>query len=213
MEATDWVALIAAGIALIGSCLTLLGNRQAIKASKESSAKSNEVAVRLGEMSAETQGKQRLIETVSAQRVEWINRVRDYFSQFNKVTFQIAEKRSENQEFGDINYELVYLVNHIELFLNPTEIITKKFIERKDVLSSYLLNDREGFSWNYYSSLMYELHYIEQVILKAEWKRLKEETKTGIEVANMEEIHKVTAQKIDLAKYTAILKADFEKNS
>nr|WP_106784337.1 hypothetical protein [Lysinibacillus timonensis] len=210
MKITDWIALLAAGIALFGAILAYLGVRQTVKASRESSEKSNDVSIKLGKLSEQSQGKQRLIETVSAQRVEWINKVREYFSQLSKVLHIIAVKRSNNEEISDIQFDLIYLVNHIELFLNPTEIITNKFIEIKDEISNYLLNDKGCFSWNRYRELMLDLHYLEQVILKSEWKRLKEETIQGSEVKDMEKIHKEIAEKIDPKRYMSLLKKDFE---
>jgi hypothetical protein len=214
MKITDWIAISTGIIALVGSILTFVGTRQSIKASKKSSEKSNEISLKLGNMTVETQGKQRLIETISTQRVEWINKIREYFSQFSKVTYKMALVRSNGKEVeSELQHELYYLVNHIELFLNPTEIITKKFIEKKDVVARYLLRDNVPFSWETYSSGMHDLHYIEQVILKAEWKRLKEETKSGNEVINMEEIHKEIARNIDINKYNAVLRQDYENNS
>ncbi|WP_223588964.1 hypothetical protein [Neobacillus bataviensis] len=214
MKPTDWVALIAAGVALIGSLLTYLGTRQSTRASKESSKLSNEVSMKLGNMTAEIQGKQRLIDTVSTQRVEWINKVRENFSEFSKVAYNLALVRSKEEKIQEeLQYDLYYLINHIELSLNPTETITKKFVEKKNNLSTYLLNDREPFSWVLYSEFMNELHYIEQVILKSEWKRLKEETKSGSEVDDMEIIHKQTALKIDPEKFNSILKQDFENQA
>lgn len=214
LSPTDWVAIVAAAVALFAAFLSYSGTKKTIKASEESSKNSNEVSVKMGVLAAETQGKQRLIDTVSIQRVEWINNVRVNFSQHSKITYSIALKRAKNEEIPvELLQELVYFVNHIELFLNPTEIITKEFITQKDLVSNYILEDRSPFSWEIYSRQMHNLHYIEQVILKSEWKRLKVESKNGSEVDDMEKIHKDTAKKIDEEKYSSLLKCKYESQS
>jgi hypothetical protein len=52
----------------------------------------------------------------------------------------MAKKISEGIDIPDeLHFDLIYYVNHIELFLNPIETITKKFIELKDKVSGYIV--------------------------------------------------------------------------
>jgi hypothetical protein len=167
--------------------------------------------LQLGNLTAETQGKQRFIETISAQRVQWINSVRDNFSHLSKITYTMADIRERKEQIPDtLKNDLYYYVNHIELFLNPAEDITKVFIDLKDNVSQYLLSDTD-YSPALYEELMHNLHYVEQVILKAEWKRLKTETQDGAEVKKMKKIHRKTAQKIDKERYERLLKHYYER--
>ncbi|MGF2616353.1 hypothetical protein FZC84_01045 [Rossellomorea vietnamensis] len=215
MENKDLIALIAALLAFAASLISIgtsfYRTGKSIKASKESTEASNNVSLQLGNLTAETQGKQRFIETISMQRVQWINSVRDNFSHLSKITYTMADIRERKEPIPDtLKNELYYYVNHLELFLNPTEDITKVFIELKDKVSHYLLSDT-AYSSSLYEELMHNLHYVEQVILKAEWKRLKIETLEGTEVRKMKKIHRKTARKIDEERYDLLLKNYYER--
>ncbi|MEH6948306.1 hypothetical protein V7068_14795 [Bacillus sp. JJ634] len=220
-----WVEIVTALAAIGAALIAYAGNKKTIKASKESSErsneisrnyndiyeKSNEISEKLGNLAAETQSKQRLIEVVSTQRVEWINKVRENFSLYSQQIHKIALIRSNNKALtDDLLCELTYLDNLILLLLNPREVITKNFIKHKKILSKYVLNDKGDFRFEEYSKMIENLHFIEQVILKSEWGRLKIESMSGSEVKNMEKIHKETAEDIDPEKYNLFLKKEYE---
>ncbi|GKU82916.1 hypothetical protein [Niallia sp. NCCP-28] len=213
LTGTDWVAIGAALVALLGSGLTFFGTKKSIKAAKESSDASNQTSERLAILEAETQSKQRLIEVVSTQRVQWINSLRENFSQLARVTYQMTNLRERNEDVpNELDIELNYYVNHIELFLNPTEELTKTFIVIKDTVGNYLMS-HAPFDIRRYGAMMQDLHYLQQVILKSEWRRLKLESTTGTEVDDMEEIHKMIAKKINENNYNRLLRNAYEGNN
>ncbi|MDZ4607580.1 hypothetical protein ORM91_11875 [Bacillus cereus] len=162
---------------------------------------------------------QRFIETINAERVKWINTLRDTFSEYNKIAYIQLNVLSDLQFKGASTYEselkqLIYLHNHIDLFLNPAESITKKFCDIKNIVTKDLHSDTPNQNVNYgnVGLLLEDLHFLQQVILKSEWKRVKEENMIGKEITDqrMNEIYVSIAQKIDNERYNNIFNSNVE---
>ncbi len=159
-------------------------------------------------------GKNRFITHINTERVMWVNKVRDIFSEFNKSSYIQSQLRkkygSQIPVDDDLSNELIYLVNHIELYLNPRETVVKKLIELQEKITVNLINYNRDFLMNSYEQSGLSLHYLQQIILKVEWKRIKNETKKGRELndSEMKSIFINTAKEIDGGKgyYDEILK-------
>jgi hypothetical protein len=159
-------------------------------------------------------GKNRFITHINTERVMWVNKVRDIFSEFNKSSYIQSQLRkkygSQIPVDDDLSNELIYLVNHIELYLNPRETVVKKLIELQEKITVNLINYNRDFLMNSYEQSGLSLHYLQQIILKVEWKRIKNETKKGRELndSEMKSIFINTAKEIDDGKgyYDEILK-------
>ncbi|MBL4978722.1 hypothetical protein [Bacillus halotolerans] len=134
-----------------------------------------------------------LIDTISAQRIEWVNQLRDKFVQFNKLvkdqSYTMLKLRNETpmveSELIEKVHNLNAAINHIELLLNPNEFYAKKLTDRlKDAV--HIIFDDEEFIVEDFRDCVDDIGLIQQVILKAEWKRIKEETKRGRELTDVE---------------------------
>ncbi|WP_157696430.1 hypothetical protein [Bacillus velezensis] len=70
-----------------------------------------------------------LIETISAQRIQWVNRLRDKFVEFNKLINEFSYSIYESVEKKYVTtfdyktkfHDLRAVGNHISLLLNPNE--------------------------------------------------------------------------------------------
>ncbi|SEB27557.1 hypothetical protein [Paenibacillus sp. 276b] len=153
-----------------------------------------------------SQGKQRLIETVTKQRIEWINKIRLCFSEYSELMERIPVERTTDNKIGELQFKLSYLCTHIDMLLNPKEIVTQRYIEKRDQIKRYLWDDySKEYSPVEYYSMMQDLQYLQQVILKSEWKRLKRESRSGKEVNDMNAIHFETAEDIDPGRFIRLL--------
>ncbi|MFH7833845.1 hypothetical protein [Bacillus luti] len=160
----------------------------------------------------------RFIDTISTERVKWINDLRDNFSEFLKLVHMQAADFDRIKSLGidSINrdelrnrsIEISYLKNRIHLYLNPTEIITKKLIEHLEDIADVLCTfDINAFDFDQVDDLVQNLGYLQQVILKSEWRRVKEENEKGKEIDDkrMDSIYLETAKKIDPSKYNKLI--------
>lgn len=163
--------------------------------------------------------KNRYINNINAERIKWVNSIREAFANFNKRIFVYANfldrvnDGEEEDENKSIFPEIMYYNNLIELYLNPIEILTKKLI----VLQNELIDDLSTGSIDMKKCKkdLSIIRYYQQVILKAEWKRMKKEASKGREINDytLSEIFIKTAIDVDKSKYEEYLKTDFEKNT
>lgn len=160
----------------------------------------------------------RYIDSINAERVNWINKIRELFSEYDKIAYIMGENidkgTSKINENGELYKELIYYNNHIELFLNPTEVITKEIIKLQDTISNNLLYDDPTKIEQLPEELL-NLHYLQQVVLKSEWKRIKRETKKGKEIRkeDLRDIYIEIAITIDSDRYEQLLKVAFEEEA
>lgn len=203
------VTVSAALIALAGTVVMIINSN---KISKQTSSISKE----LGQKNLQSLDKRRLIDTVSTQRIEWINNIRHHFSNFNQKAFLLLQWKINNKiqqqkdtpsansklEKENLFNELVEASSQIELFLNPTEKMSLKLLKTQSEVMKLNLDDR--YSLDEYVTYMHYSVFFQQVILKAEWKRLKQETEFGrlLYESEINKIFEETAKKIDKEKYT-----------
>jgi len=162
--------------------------------------------------------KNRFISNINSERVKWVSKVRDIFSEINKSTYiqcQLRKKYGHSiPDDENLSNELIYLINHIELYLNPNESVVKRLIDLQEHVVINLINFNGDFLTESYEQSSLRLHYLQQVILKAEWKRIKSETKMGRELKQKEikNIFINTAKGIDDRKgyYDELLKQELE---
>lgn len=176
----DWAVIIASVVALIGSLVT-------IGYSKNSAKKSNDTNQKVGELQVQSLDKQRIVENVGTQRIVWINTVRDKFVQFNAIaqdlhfmSFRISENYTvENAEEKLVSYsfELAKIINSIELFLNPNEPYTKFLIHSMSDMRSKASD--VSVTYTVFNDQRERTVFAQNVILKAEWRRVKDETDKG----------------------------------
>ena len=203
MNASDWVTIVAALLAFTASIVAVIF-------SKKSSQKSDQIAVKIGELSAVSQDKQRLIETISTQRIEWINSVRNNFADFNKsaelfsIKVDIVKKRGESAPVEDFETfrEIIFYSDLIYLYLNPTEKLHDLYMKTQTNISLCLADASANplnFNYDEYGALVNRLLKLQQIILKSEWKIVKMETSNGTEVETSKKvsIYKEVAQKIN----------------
>ncbi|TMN21901.1 hypothetical protein [Lentibacillus cibarius] len=176
--------------------------------SKNASNKSNEVAYEIGKLDSRMQKERRFIDTISAERVVWINKLRESFATFNKqlfVTSRMRNREKLNQPIdrGDFNNcisELVYILNLIELYLNPTERPVKRLLDiGNDLIDQLTDSAGKVYLKDEYEKLVEEMTFHQQVILKSEWARVKEEAEKGeqIDDRRMKELMLESAKSID----------------
>lgn len=186
---------------------------------KELADQTNNITKELGEKNLKALEQKRYIDAISAERVKWINTVRDAFSEYNKYAYIQMNLLTDKQILLGSKHkpqlmELIYWHNHLELFLNPVEPITEKFREIKEKTTKALHTETpiQHFDYDDVGSWLVDLHFLQQVILKSEWKRVKEENKLGEEITDerMNEIFKKTAEKIDKERYDSIFNDDTE---
>ncbi|MGN4384776.1 hypothetical protein [Bacillus cereus group sp. TH260-2LC] len=154
---------------------------------------------------------QRFINTISAQRIEWINTIRNEFVQFNTLVNAImyypdvstTKRESESDLLKDLK-NIEEVKNRIVLLLNPREIFSDTLVTYLDEMIDIILLDSPILEK--YSICKNEVIYIQQVILKSEWKRIKNETEIGKQL-NEEETKRIfidVAKEIDKVKYKKI---------
>ncbi|MBJ6721277.1 hypothetical protein I2750_13625 [Bacillus sp. PR5] len=166
----------------------------------------------LGEKNIEILEKRMLIDTVSAQRIEWINNIRKDFVEFNSSCHNFSLKmiqidRQGNK--GDISAEDYLIIekhkNQIELSLNPSEIFTAKLIEWLQMMYDGLVNEPQNLAK--YNEARKFIIFLQQVILKAEWQRIKRETEKGRQLneKEVEDVFKITAVHINNKLYVDLI--------
>ncbi|QUW22472.1 hypothetical protein JSQ81_02475 [Sporosarcina sp. Marseille-Q4063] len=179
MDASNWVAIIVAIISLLASSIT-------VYFSKKSSNKSDKVSEKLGELSASTHEKQRVVENIASQRVIWINDVRKNFVEFNSDLQKLHISRVKGDwdsvdEVFDSAMELagktLKTIFTIELFLNGNEAYSERVISTMNKSRSKIIQG--NVEVKQFNQILQVLVFYQNVILKAEWRRVKEETING----------------------------------
>ncbi|MES9706085.1 hypothetical protein ABWK26_25130, partial [Bacillus toyonensis] len=93
-------------------------------------------------------------------------------------------KEIAKKELRERFFEITHMDIQINLLLNPKETISGKMMQlqhdiRAKLNSTYNIN---GFNFTESANLLTDLIYLQQVVLKSEWKRVKEENKIGEEI-------------------------------
>ena len=154
-----------------------------------------------------------LIQTISEERIKWINSLRDEFVEFNKNLIMFREAVSDGQHYKDYNEEtkrkyekLISSIYRITLLLNPSEKYMYYLIDKINVLlqvSSTLPGSHDINAFYQDKNVLLDL---QQIILKAEWKRVKKESNTGrdLKKKNIEKIYNEVAKVINPEIYEYI---------
>ncbi|MGG0387827.1 hypothetical protein ABEZ76_07570 [Priestia megaterium] len=165
----------------------------------------------------------RYINNINSERLKWINNIREAFSNFNKSAYIYAnllgrvQKDDTLEATNEENYtfpEAVYYADLIKLYTNPKEILSVKLSSAMSDLL-ILLTKTGDFRMSSYKDISDDIHYYQQVILKAEWSRMKKEAKAGKELNPLviTEIFMTTALEIDRNRYSVLLKEEFENQN
>ncbi|MEI5869219.1 hypothetical protein WBS46_16725 [Bacillus albus] len=206
-ENAKMAAYVAFGTAIISFGATMVSTNKARKSAKEAAAISKDIA----DGNLNSLEKRRLIDTVSTQRIEWINNVRNQFVEFNALchTFSMTmvNKKSKGEPvvIDMIDYlNIEKAKNQIELFLNPREVVVEKLIKYLKQMFDCIVKEPENVPK--YSNIRANVIFLQQVVLKAEWKRIKLETQKGEQLSNSEtdEIFKEVALEMDSKRYREI---------
>ncbi|MCY8351877.1 hypothetical protein MOC99_18920 [Bacillus haynesii] len=146
--------------------------------------------------------KDRYTEIVSRERLDWIEKLRETFHEFNELVdlyaLELDRVRGYVNPTSEELKQLYMLRTKIEqnwsitfLYINPTEILSKKLKELKDDLyEKLLLNKSKELNVNFdikvINNIKPEIIYIQSVILKSEWKRVKIEVEKGQDLSKGE---------------------------
>lgn len=170
--------------------------------------------VRINRKNIEIAKEERFIDTITTERVKWLNTLRDVFSEYLKLAIiQMNDFQKWKMEgIGTIDedglrersFEMRYISSRIYLLLNHTEPINEKLIDCESSITNILgTNNISEFESEQVILLIEELEYLQQVVLKSEWRRVKEENRLGTEITDdrMNEIFMSTALKIDPGRF------------
>lgn len=178
------------------------------------------VTIILGIANLYASQKTRYINNINSERIKWINSLREHFSNFNKNFYIFANVQKEAGQGRELSVEesyiypeVIYYSDLIELYLNPRELVSKKIINLQRIIKKTLVE--ENFDFDMIKIMNGDIHYYQQVILKAEWKRLKLEVRYGREIDEKEtrEIYIETACFINNDRYMRLLKSDYESEN
>ncbi|UQZ53288.1 hypothetical protein C2H96_01670 [Bacillus subtilis] len=145
-----------------------------------------------------------IVDTISSQRIEWVNKMRDNFVEINDLIFIHIFKwnlylKSEKNSYKDYNFAeniaaIRRLNNNIVLLVNPSEDYAKKLIKEIKIVLSLLT--KEDFDRDKVLKHNREMLKLQQVILKSEWSRTKQEIQKG-QVLTGDEVKNIYAEKAE----------------
>lgn len=182
------------------------------------------VNIWIGTRNLNSQKQRRYIDTISNQRIEWLNNIREIFVEYTKcaaeiVMFQsiylvhnLSAKDEKSKEFFQKIVKVNELKQKISLLLNPREFFSIKLNIFMEELVDLLLEANSNENQRKFKIINENIHYIQQVILKAEWKRILYEIEMGrkLEKEEVEKIFNDVAKDIDSEKFLELkTKPDF----
>ncbi|PAD36321.1 hypothetical protein [Terribacillus saccharophilus] len=167
----------------------------------------------------------RYTDTIIIQRIEWVNKIRNTFIDFNslsKNTFEFlsialrTEQGMKMEEFIKRTHDLDRLIDEVYLLSNPREYWFERLFEHMNDLRNYIIDVELSADPNLkqFRDYISVIVYIQQCILKSEWKRTKEEINSGDETSpeKMEKIFYKTAKEINPALYERLFSHNFNLN-
>lgn len=131
--------------------------------------------------------KKRYINAINQERIQWINDLR---KTFNNYLSNLREIHSDKYTTREVQKKIDENASYIYLLTNPKEEHVKRLYELIDTFSkansinklNYLNNDKKyGYNFLGINKRIEATEIIMQIILKTEWKIIKEETKKGKE--------------------------------
>ncbi|MEH7738919.1 hypothetical protein QPL77_12875 [Bacillus pumilus] len=210
----DFKSLIAPLISLIGAIIVGFISKRASNASVA-------VSRSIGEQNLKALDKSRFIEIVSKNRAKWIEDVRSLMSDFNETMYLRSSEMLMIKNGVDLDQErvkrldsfhvkLVHETRKLILYLNPSEVVSRTFLRKNKEAMDIILITPQEINNNYKHKKMVKLNsdliYLQSVILKAEWRRLKLEVEWGRELTTDEflDVCDTIARKQSLNKYLDI---------
>ncbi|QQX15243.1 hypothetical protein JKL50_03760 [Bacillus altitudinis] len=146
--------------------------------------------------SSDNNRKSMITSTITKERAAWLNRLRDAFAEFNGCTYRMmrfktkitAKKTYKSAEFSEIIVTMQKTKSYIELLLNPRETPNKILFNSMEECISQLTATPTKFE---FTNTQKELEYVQQVILKSEWKRINKEAEG--KKADVKQIYRTVA--------------------
>ncbi|MEK3974760.1 hypothetical protein [Psychrobacillus sp. FSL K6-1267] len=143
----------------------------------------------IGKWNISSLKQRRYIDTISKERIEWLNKIRNSFVEFSTTTLEytilwdvykakdLEKEHEKSKQLYDALIKLHATSEKISLLLNPTE----EFSIKHDGDCANLLDvlSEEKFIREEYTKRHAVLHFTQQVILKAEWQRIIKEIEIG----------------------------------
>ncbi|MED1302944.1 hypothetical protein BK704_12280 [[Bacillus thuringiensis] serovar konkukian] len=188
--------------------------------------KTNKIAKDLGEKNLNALEQRRYIDAISAERVKWINEFREKSSEFLKVAnlqatdlLKFKDAIENKVDISGINQdaqierssEIDGVCNQINLLLNPNDIFSYYLVVLQNEVADDLRNNNIlKFNFEQVKVKVEDIGYLYHVIIRSEWKRIKEENKNGAELSEekMHEIYNEIAKKLDEKAYRKFIKED-----
>ncbi|MCM3137344.1 MULTISPECIES: hypothetical protein [Bacillus] len=143
--------------------------------------------------SSKNNRKSMIISTITKERAEWLNRLRNAFAEFNGCIYQIMRLKTKipaneiykSDEFSEIVATMQKTQSYIQLLLNPREKPHQILFERMEICIEQLTSTPTKYE---FFDTFKQFEYVQQVILKAEWKRINKEA--GGKKVNIEFIYR-----------------------
>ncbi|MHC8516739.1 hypothetical protein [Sporosarcina sp. ITBMC105] len=166
-------------------------------------------------MTVSTNKKQRIITSIGTQRIDWINKLRGEFVNYNSrclkyelIRFSQSVGLNDSYDVAKDYQAVLSSQNHIELLLNPRELFVKELIKEMKAQTDLLLGG--NYDKNKVESSKNRIGDLQQIILKAEWERVRIETEEGkqVKTSEMESILRNTALKINRKVYSELILND-----
>lgn len=168
----------------------------------------------LGKLNLTSLKQRRYIDTVSKERIEWLNKIRDSSVEYTTLTseltilvtfYDLGKMKVEDekgQKYLDNLLQLEGVKQKIYLLLNPKEVYAAKLNLLSDEVTKLLLkyvNTPIADNSDELNNLNANINFIQQVILKAEWKRIVIEIEKGkkLNSKKVSKIFKEVAENID----------------
>ncbi|MGE7694382.1 hypothetical protein ACQKNC_09705 [Lysinibacillus sp. NPDC094177] len=168
----------------------------------------------LGKLNLTSLKQRRYIDTISKERIEWLNKIRDSFVEYTTLTSELTMlvtfydlgkmkvDDEKGQEYLDKLLQLEGVKQKIYLLLNPKEVYAAKLNLLSDEGTKLLLkcvNKPIADNGDELNNLNTNINFIQQVILKAEWKRIVIEIEQGkkLESKEVSKIFQEVAKYID----------------
>ncbi|MGE6525952.1 hypothetical protein [Bacillus safensis] len=127
-----------------------------------------------------------VIDALTKQRIEWLNTVRQNFVDFNNLGHELffaIHREKEDDYIHEKYYLLEKTITNMSLLLNPKEGWVRSLnYKSKEFLDIIIVEDIKQINGEKFKSLRDSIHLNQQIILKSEWKRIKEEVKKGREL-------------------------------
>ncbi|MGZ9699773.1 hypothetical protein ACVU03_18345 [Bacillus safensis] len=161
-----------------------------------------------------------IVDTISSQRIEWVNKMRDNFVEINDLIFlhivkwdsllrhsQEEKEWKDDFNFGESIATIRRLQINISLLVNPTEEYAKKLINEFNYVLLLLLKNDE-FDKDVAMKHQKEIIMFQQVILKSEWSRTKQEIQDG-KVLSDKEVKAIYTKPIKRLSLASLLREAF----